>query len=584
MEDIQKKIKPYLQALPDMFVYQIATKIIVGAWLFLLGRIFQMLLKSSGRVAVTSGDFMFLFTTWQGILILLLGIVSLFLYVGFDLNTKVVMCRNIVTGKVVPFESTFKEGFRSMKRLIDIRGLLVVLYIALVAPVLGIGLSVTATRNFYIPTFIAVAIKDSVLYSVLSLIAVIILLAVGIGNLFILHGIVIDDLPIGEASRQSRKLIKENWKDYLKQNVLAIATISCLIAGLSAVFLFLPLKLIDVLLPAGAVSRFLTVLFATAGVIISALAALFAVPLYLMKMTQLFYSYKEGKPFEYKGITREKQVGYKKWFAVALIAALGCVVVTDVFFDQLFPEETNVKIVAHRAGGFEAPENTVVGIEAAWRAGAYGSEIDIQRTKDGYYVVNHDGTFKRTAGDGRKPEEMTLKEVKKLSVDGEHVASFEEMLIACKGKIVLFTELKGKTCDKKMADDAVALVKQYKMEDECVLISLQYDVIDYIETNYPDMQTGFLAFASFGNTAGLNCDYLALEEESATSDTVKNIHDEGKQALVWTVNKKGSQKYFLCSNADGIITDNPSQAAEVAKSLSHRSDIDRMVDKIKTVF
>ena len=361
-------------------------------------------------------------------------------------------------------------------------------------------------------------------------------------------------------------------------------TISCLIAVLAAVFLFLPLKLIDMLLPAGPVCRFLTVLFVTSGVIISALSALFAVPLYLMKMTQLFYSYKEGKPFEYAGITRERQLGYKKWFFVVLIAVLGCVVVTDVYFDQLFPEETTVKIIAHRAGGYEAPENTVAGIEAAWRAGAYGSEIDIQRTKDGYYVVNHDGTFKRTAGDSRKPEEMTLKEVKQLSVDGEHVATFEEMLIACKGKLVLFTELKGNTCDKKMAEDAVALVKQYKMEDECVLISLQYDVIDYIETNYPEMQTGFLAFASFGDTAGLNCDYLALEEESSTSDTVKNIHDEGKQALVWTVNKKGSQKHFLCSNVDGIITDNPSQAAEVAMNLSHRSDIDRMVDKIKTVF
>ena len=50
------------------------------------------------------------------------------------------------------------------------------------------------------------------------------------------------------------------------------------------------------------------------------------------------------------------------------------------------------------------------------------------------------------------------------------------------------------------------------------------------------------------------------------------------------MNKKGSQKHFLCSNVDGIITDNPSQAAEVAMNLSHRSDIDRMVDKIKTVF
>ena len=52
--------------------------------------------------------------------------------------------------------------------------------------------------------------------------------------------------------------------------------------------------------------------------------------------------------------------------------------------------------------------------------------------------------------------------------------------------MILFTELKGKTADQKMADDAVSIVKQYHMEDEVVLISLKYDIIDYIESKYPE--------------------------------------------------------------------------------------------------
>ena len=71
-----------------------------------------------------------------------------------------------------------------------------------------------------------------------------------------------------------------------------------------------------------------------------------------------------------------------------------------------------------------------------------------------------------------------------------------------------------------------------------VLISLKYELIDYIETNYPDMQTGFLTFASFGNTAALNCDYIGLEEESATTDAINAIHKEGKKVLVWTANEE----------------------------------------------
>ena len=98
------------------------------------------------------------------------------------------------------------------------------------------------------------------------------------------------------------------------------------------------------------------------------------------------------------------------------------------------------------------------------------------------------------------------------------------------------------------------------------------------------MHTGFLTFASFGNTAALNCDYIGLEEESATTDAINAIHKEGKKVLVWTANEKGSQKHFLCSEADGIITDNVSQAIGLVTELEHRSDLDRMIDKIKTMF
>ena len=586
MENREKKklnIRPYFQALPTIFNYQIITKILIGIWIFLLGRIFQALLRSSGRVAVTSGDWQFLFTTWQGLFILLLGLFSLFIYVAIDLNAKIVVCRNILTEEKSTVRSTIREGFESAKGLFNLKGIVVMIYIALIAPILGIGVSITMTEGLYIPTFISSVIEGSTLYSILAGAAVLLFLSLGIANLFILHGIVIDKLPIKESGLQSGKLIRANWKDYLKQNVIYILAIALTLALAAIICLFLPLKLISVLsLPAG-VSRILTIFFVIAGVIISALTDLLGTPLYLLKMTQLFFSYKQGSEFEFRERDKEEFKGYKMAAVILLIAVIAFTFFVDSHFDQLFPLETKVKVIAHRGGGNEGRENTLSGLETAWNAGAYGSEIDIQRTKDGNYIINHDSTFKRVAGDNRKPEEMTLREVKKLSVDGEPVPTFEEMMLASKGRIVLFTELKGSTADKKMADDAVSLIKLHDMEDECILISLKYDVIDYIETKYPEIQTGFLTFASFGNTAGLNCDYLGLEEESATTDDINSIHDEGKQVIIWTANEKESQRHFLCSDADGIITDNVTQAIELVTELETRSDLDRMVDRIKTV-
>ncbi len=118
------------------------------------------------------------------------------------------------------------------------------------------------------------------------------------------------------------------------------------------------------------------------------------------------------------------------------------------------------------------------------------------------------------------------------------------------------------------------------MEQECVVICLNYEPINYIESHYPEIQTGYLTFASFGDTALLNCDYLALEEESATADVISEIHKQGKKVLVWTVNEKKAQKHFLCSMIDGIITDNASQSMELFSELKERSDLQRMADRI----
>ena len=131
-----------------------------------------------------------------------------------------------------------------------------------------------------------------------------------------------------------------------------------------------------------------------------------------------------------------------------------------------------------------------------------------------------------------------------------------------------------------MVDDAVRIIKEHGMEKECVLISLQYDIIDYAETTYPEMQTGYLMFASFGDVASLHCDYLGLEEETATSSMIDSIHDRNKKVLVWTPNTVDAQRYFLNSEADAIITDNVSQAFRIIDELRYRSDIELFLDKL----
>src|SRR3954453_839550 len=73
-----------------------------------------------------------------------------------------------------------------------------------------------------------------------------------------------------------------------------------------------------------------------------------------------------------------------------------------------------VEIVAHRGASFDAPENTVVSQELAWKHGADAAEFDVRATKDGQLAIMHDATEKRPAGRDAKFADLTLAELRQL--------------------------------------------------------------------------------------------------------------------------------------------------------------------------
>ena len=211
----------------------------------------------------------------------------------------------------------------------------------------------------------------------------------------------------------------------------------------------------------------------------------------------------------------------------------------------------------------------------------------MQRTSDGYYVINHDDNFKRLAGVNRTPQSMTFLEVRGLTLTDPHfpaepypVATLSDLLDACRGKEKLFIELKGVTADKKMADDVVRIVREKNMVSEVVIISLSYRVINYVETHYPEFDTGVLFFAGVGNLPKLNCDILLLEEESVSNARIAEAHDAGKQIGVWTVNDSNGLSRFLDSEVDYIITDDIRLAKETEQDLLSRTPYEVFEDRL----
>ena len=69
---------------------------------------------------------------------------------------------------------------------------------------------------------------------------------------------------------------------------------------------------------------------------------------------------------------------------------------------------TTPLIVAHRGASYDAPENTLAAIHAAWAQGADLVEIDVRLTRDGEVILLHDETLARTAGHPATPQALDL--------------------------------------------------------------------------------------------------------------------------------------------------------------------------------
>jgi len=91
-------------------------------------------------------------------------------------------------------------------------------------------------------------------------------------------------------------------------------------------------------------------------------------------------------------------------------------------------------IIAHRGRDASVPENTLAAFRHSIAAGITIMETDVRRTKDGEFVLLHDGTVDRTTNGRAGIGELTLKQAQALDAGaGEHIPTLREALHAVRG-------------------------------------------------------------------------------------------------------------------------------------------------------
>lgn len=103
---------PYFQTIPGIIYYQIVSGLILALALNGIRTLSGILMSSAGHEAVTTGDFAFLFTTWQGGLLILLAIALLCLYTIFYLNVKIIYSRSVLCREKARTGTILKDAVR----------------------------------------------------------------------------------------------------------------------------------------------------------------------------------------------------------------------------------------------------------------------------------------------------------------------------------------------------------------------------------------------------------------------------------------------------------------------------------------
>lgn len=110
-------------------------------------------------------------------------------------------------------------------------------------------------------------------------------------------------------------------------------------------------------------------------------------------------------------------------------------------------------ILAHRAGGRDAAENSLGAIRQAPERGADGVEIDVRRTRDGVAIVMHDLIPVRTARWPIPIRWMTARCVARLRLkNGERVPTLVDAFRAASPGLAFAVELKEEGASRPVLD------------------------------------------------------------------------------------------------------------------------------------
>lgn len=240
------------------------------------------------------------------------------------------------------------------------------------------------------------------------------------------------------------------------------------------------------------------------------------------------------------------------------------------------------QIIAHR--GFHksegAAKNSLNALKAAQEANIWGSECDLQLTKDGEVLVIHGPSHPHTVKKGEKRiniHRSTKEAVQAILLEsGEVVPTLDEYLqqMTKSKNTKLIIEIKDQPTpqlETEIVQKTIDMVAKYNLQNEVEYIAFRPFVcwelarlapqgtkIAYLSGDYTP------AYCKAMGCQGIDYKLSVLKKKKSW---IKQAHKLGMYVNVWTVNKDEDIRWCIQNGVDYITTDEPMLTKQIIEEM-----------------
>ncbi|MBR3683628.1 MAG: glycerophosphoryl diester phosphodiesterase membrane domain-containing protein [Lachnospiraceae bacterium] len=452
-------------------------------------------------------------------------------------------------------------------------------------------------RIIRLPGFVTSYLERHKLTLIILAVLMLLLSMLAVLRLYCLQNFVIEKKNIFRSKQKSRRMIQGHYGKTILNLILwnALIVIGNLLLYRLAIWTTAEIA------SALGTSRTLQIItLKSSGVFVWVMIGsyfLFFIPLNILFISTSYYRKKEmaGEVIE-DFVPLEPITKNQKRTRKTVGITVGILVLNSICMFLFYSDEMELRaelfqvptVMAHRGDSSLAPENTMAAFEAAMDDMADWIELDVQMTKDGVVVVTHDTNLKRVTGLNKNIWEVEYKDICGLDAGGwfsadyedECIPTLEEVLAYTDGEIRLNIEMKPNGRETGFEEEVIRLVREYDVEDSCMICCMQYKTLERIKKLAPEIETTYvliMAYADFWKADA--ADSFSISYGMLDKNVVANIKNIGKDVYVWTVNTKEQMLKAIDMGVDGLITDYPLLAEEMILSRYTPEEIIELIEE-----